>query len=202
MKFKGTIIITDPCYVIKKDNYPSPKPSDFNLPESIRGKPYTEYKTPDELAYKAACEKYFAEYNEKDDWSRCDCGYNMEALGISTYFTEDTIYGDWGCSTYKIAEDPYKMINNFVEAEEKGEDYRIDYFKLGDFCADAGLVSVFLLDEVRKYNPDIDEWIASHSWCVTTIPDFVGEVNYYVDKNKEAHIIGIGNINFFTTQTN
>lgn len=24
MKFKGTIIITDPCYVIKKDNYPSP----------------------------------------------------------------------------------------------------------------------------------------------------------------------------------
>ena len=202
MKFKGTIIITDPCYVSKKDNYPSPKPSDFNLPESIRGKPYTEYKTPDELAYKAACEKYFAEYNEKDDWSRCDCGYNMEALGISTYFTEDTIYGDWGCSTYKIAEDPYKVINNFVEAEEKGEDYRIDCFKLGDFCADAGLVSVFLLDEVRKYNPDIDEWIASHSWCVTTIPDFVGEVNYYVDKNKEAHIIGIGNINFFTTQTN
>ena len=202
MKFKGTIIITDPCYVIKKDNYPSPKPSDFNLPESIRGKPYTEYKTPDELAYKAACEKYFAEYNKKDDWSRCDCGYNMEALGISTYFTEDTIYGDWGCSTYKIAEDPYKVINNFVEAEEKGEDYRIDCFKLGDFCADAGLVSVFLLDEVRKYNPDIDEWIASHSWCVTTIPDFVGEVNYYVNKNKEAHIIGIGNINFFTIQTN
>ena len=201
MYFKGTIIITDPCYIIKKDNYPSPKPSDFNLPESIRGKPYTEYKTPDELAYKAACDKYFAEYNEKDDWSRCDCGYNMEALGISTYFTEDTIYGDWGCSTYKIAEDPYKVINNFVEAEKKGEDYRIDCFKLGDFCADAGLVSVFLLDEVRKYNPDIDEWIASHSWCVTTIPDFDGEVNYYVDKNKEAHIIGIGNINFFTTQT-
>ena len=202
MKFKGTIIITDPCYVIKKDNYPSPKPSDFNLPESIRGKPYTEYKTPDELAYKASCEKYFAEYNEKDDWSRCDCGYNMEALGISTYFTEDTIYGDWGCSIYKIVEDPYKVINNFVEAEKKGEDYGIDCSKLGDFCADAGLVSVFLLDEVRKYNPDIDEWIASHSWCVTTIPDFVGEVNYYVDKNKEAHIIGIGNINFFTIQTN
>lgn len=202
MKFKGTIIITDPCYVIKKDNYPSPKPSDFNLPESIRGKPYIEYKTPDELAYKVACEKYFAEYNEKDDWSRCDCGYNMEALGISTYFTEDTIYGDWGCSTYKITEDPYKVINNFVEAEEKGEDYRIDCFKLGNFCADAGLVSVFLLDEIRKYNPDIDEWIDSHSWCVVTIPDFDGEVNYYVDKNKEAHIIGIGNINFFTIQTN
>lgn len=92
MKFKGTIIITDPCYVIKKDNYPSPKPADFNLPESIDRKPYKEYKTPDELVYKAACEKYFAEYNEKDDWSRCDCGYNMEILGIHNYITESTIY--------------------------------------------------------------------------------------------------------------
>ena len=58
----------------------------------------------------------------------------------------------------------------------------------------------FLLDEVRKYNPGIDEWIASHDWCVTMIPDFDGVVEYYVDKNGEAHIVGIGNINFFTTQ--
>ena len=65
----------------------------------------------------------------------------------------------------------------------------------------SAIVSVFLLDEVRKYNPSIDEWIASHDWCVTTIPDFEGEVNYYIDANDCAHIIGIGNINFFTTQT-
>lgn len=110
---------------------------------------------------------------------------SMEALGISTYFTEDTICGDWSCTTYKIEGDPYK-------------DYRINCSKLGDFCADSGLVSVFNLDEVRKYNPDIDEWIASHDWCVTTIPDFDGEVNYYVDKQGNAHIVGIGNVNFFT----
>ena len=66
MKFKGTIIITDPCYVIKKNNYPSPKPADFNLPESIDRKPYKEYKTPDELAYKAACDKYFLLSNLKE----------------------------------------------------------------------------------------------------------------------------------------
>lgn len=189
MKFKGTIIITDPCYIVKKcleeNPYPFPWTLDLidssNIDKMI--KQYTEWR------------------NEHNDWRKCKYGSNMEALGISTYFTEDTIYRDWDCSTYKIAEDPYKVINNFVEAEEKGEDYRIDCFKLGDFCADAGLVSVFLLDEVRKYNTDIDKWITSHSWCVTTIPDFDGEVNYYVDKNKEAHIIGIGNINFFTTQT-
>ena len=138
---------------------------------------------------------------KEDDWKICKHGINMEALGISTYFTEDTIYGDWGCSTYKIEENPYEVIDNMVKAFENGEDYGVKCSELGTFCADAGLVSVFLLDEVRKYNPDIDEWIASHDWCVTTIPDFDGEVNYYVDKQGEAHIVGIGNINFFTDQT-
>ena len=189
MNFKGTIIITDPCYIVKKCTEKNPYPFPWttvnikapNIDEMI--KQYTEWE------------------NTHDDWTKCKYGMDMEVLGISTYFTEDTIYGDWGCSTYKIAKDPYKVINNFVEAEEKGEDYGIDCSKLGDFCADAGLVSVFLLDEVRKYNPGIDEWIASHNWCVTTIPDFEGEVDYYVDANDYAHIIGIGNINFFTDQT-
>lgn len=157
MKFKGTIIITDPCYVINK--------------------------------------------SKEDDWEKSNYGHNMEALGINTYFTEDTLCGDWDCTTYKITEDPYKVINNFIDASEKGEDYGIRCSILGDFCADAGLVSVFNLDEVRKYNPDIDEWIASHNWYVTTIPDFDGEVNYYVDKQDSAHIVGVGNINFFTDLT-
>ena len=189
MKFKGTIIITDPCYVVKKCTEKNPYPFPWTT---------INIKSPN-------IDEMVKQYNEwedtHDDWTKCEYGRDMEALGISTYFTEDTIYGDWGCSTYKIAEDPYKVINNFVEAEEKGEDYGINCSKLGDFCADAGLVSVFLLDEVRKYNPGIDEWIASHSWCVTTIPDFDGVAEYYVDKNNEAHIVGIGNINFFTIQT-
>ena len=162
MKFKGTIIITDPCYIVKK---------------------YNEWE------------------DTHDDWTKCMYGRNMEALGIEHYFTESTLYGDWGCTTYKIKENPYTVINKFAESENTDEDYGISYSILGEFCADAGLVSVLLLDEVRKYNPDIDEWIASHDWCVTTIPDFDGEVNYYVDANDCAHIIGIGNINFFTTQT-
>ena len=201
MYFKGTIVITDPCYIIKKNPVECPNEKDFGLPASINSKPFKDYSTPEELAYKAALDKYFAESCKYDDWDKCDYGENMEALGIHNYITESTIYGDWGCTTYKITEDPYKVINNFIEAQEKGEDYGIDCSKLGNFCADAGLVSVFNLDEVRKYNPDIDEWIASHDWCVTTIPDFDGEVNYYVDKQDNAHIVGIGNINFFTTQT-
>lgn len=189
MKFKGTIIITDPCYIVKKCTEENPHPF-----------PWTDIRIKDPNIDKMI--KQYTEWEDAhNDWTKCNCGKNMKVLGISTYFTKSTIYGDWGCSTYKITEDPYKVINNFVEAEKKGEDYGIDVSKLGNFCADAGLVSVFLLDEVRKYNPGIDEWIASHNWCVTTIPDFDGVVEYYVDKNGEAHIVGIGNINFFTVQT-
>lgn len=165
MKFKGTIIITDPCYIMRAEHHGT---------TSIT----------------------------KDDWRAYDYGYNMEALGITHYITEDIIYDDWSCTTFEITEDPYEIINNFVEAQEKGEDYGINCSKLGDFCANAGLVPIFLLDETRKYNPDIDEWIKEHSWCVTTTENFNGNVEYYIDKNSEAHIYETGNINFFTTQTN
>lgn len=61
---------------------------------------------------------------------------------------------------------------------DKIADASLNIKKIGHFCAD--MVAVFLLDEVLKYNPDFD-----------------GEVNYYVDS---ARIIGVGNINFFTSQ--
>ena len=69
------------------------------------------------------------------------------------------------------------------------------------FCADAGMVAVFLLDEVLQYNPDFSKWIEEHNWCVTLIKDFDGEINYHIDNDGDAHIIGKGNINFYTTQT-
>ena len=189
MKFKGTIIITDPCYIVKKCTKKNPYPFPWTT-ENIEAPNIEEM-----------VKKYREWEDTHDDWTKCMYGGNMEALGIEHYFTESTLYGDWGCTTYKIKENPYTVINKFAESENTGEDYGISCSKLGEFCADAGLVAVFLLDEVRKYNPDIDEWIASHDWCVTTIPDFDGEVNYYVDKQGSAHIVGIGNINFFTTQT-
>lgn len=186
MKFKGTIIITDPGYVVKdcteKNPYPFPWTTDLihspNIAEMI--KQYNGWEA------------------EHDDWIKCEYGINMEALGIHNYIKDSTLYGNWGCTTYKTTEDPYKIINKLIEASENDENYVVEYPKLGNFCMDSGAVSVFLLDEVRKYNPDIDKWIAAHDWCVTIIPDFDGEVNYYVDKQNNAHIVGIGNINFFT----
>lgn len=69
-----------------------------------------------------------------NDWAACNYENNMEVLGIHNYMTRDTIYGDWSCTVCNT--DTNKPI--------------------GKFCADTGLVSVFLLDEVLKYNQDFD----------------------------------------------
>lgn len=167
MKFKGTILITDPCYIIRDKHHGTT--------------PITE-----------------------DDWKACHCGRNMKVLGIKNYICESTLYGDWGCTTYKVDIGPVEIISSIAESYA-GKDDEMDLpfkiSKIGNFCSDAGLVAVFLLDEVRKYNLDIDKWIKEHPWCVTTIEDFDGNVEYYIDNNSKAHICGTGNINFFTTQT-
>lgn len=177
MKFKGDIIITDPCYIIKENT---------------------------------------------GDWEKCHYGVDIETLGLTTYISESTIYGDWGCSTWST---PRKDVTAQLEelndlcrtrhelVKEYGHDSvqekvyndkifdaTLDLENIGTFCADAGMVAVFLLDEVLKYNPEFDYHI-ERKWTTTLIEDFDGEVDYYVDNDGNAHIIGVGNVNFFTTQT-
>lgn len=134
---------------------------------------------------------------DSDDWDKCCYGENMEALGIHTYICRDTLYGDWSCTTYNS------------DTKEK----------LGEFCADAGLVAVFLLDEVLKYNPDFKLHI-TNPWTTTLIKDFDGEVCFEIietegvyeedtkfwkkgDKwvDRSVSVVGKGNINFETHQT-
>lgn len=179
MEFKGDVIITDPCYIIKD--------------------------------------------NENNDWKKCGYGECMEALGIEHCISESTIYGDWSCTTWSTPrkdietqiEELNKLCENAWEAEkkygrdsvqckiydDKWADATIGMTKLGFFCADAGMVAVFLLDEVLQYNPDFSKWLEGHDWCVTLIKGFDGEINYHIDNDGDAHIIGKGNINFYTTQT-
>lgn len=136
MKFKGDIIITDPCYIMKCD----------------------------------------------EDWDECWCGDRLSNLGIENFMSRDTIYGDWSCTTYN--------------SDTKEE--------LGEFCADSGLVAVFLLDEVLKYNPDFDLY-KERSWTTTLIKDFDGDVQFEVTTDNDGwqslSVVGKGNINFETHQT-
>lgn len=130
MKFKGDIIITDPCYICKGD-----------------------------------------------DWYECRFGDRMDILGLKTFICRNTIYGDWSCTTY-----------NSKTKEE-----------IGEFCADAGMVAVFLLDEVLKYNPDFD-YHTERPWMTTLIKDFDGEVCFDV-VDGEVRVVGKGNIDFVGVQT-
>lgn len=201
MKFKGDIIITDPCYIIKENKqigeYPNRKDffkfeNEYEYPDAklidgidiefikemggLEEELYiSEMYLEDECRYETAIKKY--EEDNKDDWEKCDCGQNMEELGIKTYLSNSTIYGDWSCKTFEIKS---KKV-------------------LGQFCADAGMVAVFLLDEVLKYNPDFDYHI-NREWTTTLIKDFDGEVEIEIIDN-EVRVIGKGNIDFYTTQT-
>lgn len=118
------------------------------------------------------------------DWDRCHCGSNWEALGIHKYVTKDTLYGDWGCTVWN--------------SDTKEE--------IGQFCADAGLVSIFSLSEVKEYNPDIEKWCEDHTWCATIIRGFTGTASIKVifdetNYDFEVRCVGEGNINFVSSQT-
>lgn len=152
MKFKGDIVITDPCYIIEDDN--------------------------------------------DSDWDKCMYGGRMENLGVKHYLCRDTIYGDWSCTTYNS--DTGKV--------------------LGKFCADTGMVAVFLLDEVLAYNPNFKLW-EECPWTTTLIKDFDGDIEMKVihregvykndgiwhkkgDKweDDSLSVVGVGNVNFETHQ--
>ncbi len=186
MKFKGTIIITDPCYLSQG----------------------------------------MSEEQDNKFWKECDYGEDLSVIGLSQWISDSTIYGDWSCFTYKgTKKDNIEEIRkwdrfsmnffkeyNFVQhtQEEKDQMYA-DYSKkhqafvekltYGQFCADAGMVCVCYLDEVLKFNPEFKKWAEEHSWCVTIIKDFEGDINYEVDEYETVHIVGIGNKNFYTSQS-
>lgn len=119
---------------------------------------------------------YIINHDNYHDWPKCKCGRDMEALGITNYIVSDNGVGDLS----------FEIVDS-------------DGNRLGKYCADSGQFGVFELDEVRKYNPNIDAWIEKHDWCVTVIPNFIGKINWIVADANGAKIIvptSDGNINF------
>lgn len=183
MKFKGNIIITDPCYIMKND-----------------------------------------------DWSSTNHGsqHQLKRIGITKSLIADTEYGDWSCTTVKddpMTNDTLIFIDDIYdslwEAYNNGPELNRELIQalterrkniietsdviLGEFCADSGMVGVFLLDEVLAYNPDFDNHI-NKKWTTTLIENFDGEIEIthrMVDGSdeREVSVVGIGNVNFYTTQT-
>ena len=135
--------------------------------------------------------------------------------------SSDTMYGDWSCMVYegdlesstkpeewnKVYFDFFNKYNSkrFTDEEKKALWNEYSKFKenwkknntLGEFCADAGEVGIFDYDRLS----DKDKlWIDKHPWCAAVIKNFDGKASINVI-NKEVHVIGKGNFNFFSTQS-
>lgn len=194
--FDGDILITDPCYFVKKKrkgNISAPDYKDFG----VSNKEFEQYY------YKSIKTEKLEEYEKRyEEWKKlhasdlekCNGGYDMEALGFHTYLCRDTLYGNWTCS----------ITDNLTGNE------------IGNFCADSGRIGVFLLDEVRKYNPDFIGCL-KYEDIAGVIQNFRGEIQFVIEEinniydegcrcrkenNKRhdyiLHIVGNGNINFIT----
>ena len=124
--------------------------------------------------------------DERRKFECCDIS-SHGIIGIES----NTYYGDWRCTTFV----PETNV------------------KLGEFCADAGMVCVADLVSVLKFNPKYNDHLEK-PWCATWIKNFKGVVRIAIDENKErwpayiVHVVGHGvnketgeTIKFDTVQT-
>lgn len=182
---KGDIIITDPCYLIKhRDESTRPKWADYHLYGSIYEYPdYDADKKESKMFSENAKKLYEADEkwcqenpDDRDYWDET----NLSPFGFTTYLTHNTLYGDWGCTTFDSNTNK----------------------PIGEFCADGGEVGVFLLDEVLKYNPEYTDYKDENmQFTVTLIKDFDGEVWFEKVDSETLIVRGEGNVNFYTRQT-
>ena len=101
--------------------------------------------------------------NKRDEWEYCDYGNRLDKLGINQFVTHDTIYGDWSCGLFDY------------DTKER----------VGEFCADAGLVSVFSLDEALRYNEEEVSKMINNAWHgAAVVKNFDGDVYIKIIEEK------------------
>jgi hypothetical protein len=205
MKFKGDIVITDPCYIMPKNGDEKVRFTDFLPAEAANRKlkDFTEHENKKYQEYLKAVEgakKLYPDYWRNGDIDIFGSGSGLEKFGFTNWIWEDTIYGDWGCTTYELKESSIDIEKDPNEIE-RNDVKRV----LGRFCADAGLVGVFYLNEILKFNPDFKYPVNDYGCeLATVIKDFDGDVEYLIsefDGEESAYIKGTGNVNFITSQT-
>lgn len=201
MRFKGDIIITDPCYIMKKQ-------TKTDIGEKPNEKDYFPYGM-DERKYPDAVKYIAEELSETEqellnhilkvdptyDITRVHTKYKSEMFDkaweayMNAYGEwEEKNADDWTKSNYgrnmeKLGFTTY-MSRHTIYGDWSCTTYNTDTKeKIGKFCADAAMVGVFLLDEVLKYNPEFD-WHITRPWTTTLIKDFDGEVNFVVEHVK------------------
>ena len=185
MRFKGTVVITDPCYLDndrpESDNQDWWDESSYGEDLNLIG--LSDYLSMDTLYGDWSCFTYKGAKEEvielEDSWNR-------------KFFEFFNKYNFGGLTEAERV----SLRNEFMSDKNKF----IEEHTLGEFCADAGKVCVVYLDEVLKFNPYFEEWAKRHPWCVTIIEDFDGDVDYTVGEEMDLHLVGTGNKPFYTAQ--
>lgn len=114
-----------------------------------------------------------------------------------------TIYGDWLCTLFECEADDVELVRTYITELIESNQNLYPGKVIGNFCADAGAVGVFYLDDVLKYNPDFNYHIEK-PWTATVIKNFKGTVHYIktnINGHVYAHIVGIGENGFYSLQT-
>lgn len=172
MNFNGTIIITDPCYIVKNDK-------DWG---GVDGFDYNN----NTVSPLTGISNYLWEDTGVGD-GRWKVSKMKDILGLMELekFVEDI-------------EEAYYSFNSdpSIENQIKLDDLICKRETIGRYCVDSGTFGVFYLDEVLKYRPD---FLVEHGdWCYTIIEDFTGEVDVYTDSREQKHFLGIGNKTFYS----
>lgn len=84
-----------------------------------------------------------------------------------------TYYGDWGCEVVR------------TDSRAIGRNVRRGP-KIGEFCADGGMVCVLDMKDVVEVDPNFPKWIEEHSWCACVIHGFKGDIKL-VRKDRYEH---------------
>lgn len=184
------IIITDPCYIIKPE---VEEYKEDELSQILRKQSPLDSVTEDEitpeliyLSWKQELEedrRIREEINkippkEPSDFEKTNGYTEFSPLGIHDAIAKNNGYGDWSCTVYDTDTNT----------------------PIGKFSADAGMVGVFSLQQVLKYNPDFDNHITKPH-TTTLIKNFKGKVRFDKDEVGNVIVIGEGSTNFFTKQT-
>lgn len=180
--FKGDIIITDPCYVLNREDLEE---------DDIPTKYFFSYEK--EEIYPDYDGNSSAQYQEeKEYYDKMNALWKDTSLYEENIFFEDTeflnfkhhtmesstLYGDWSCHVFDTETDT----------------------PIGEFCADSGMVCVYNMEDVLKYRPDFMDYLKDRPWIATIIKDFDGYVQFEIN-NGNLHVCGYGNKNFKSYQT-
>ena len=161
-------------------------------------------------------------FTDDEEWGG-DFDYTTNEIinpNITDYIWDNTGFGDGSFEVLEVVgnvaskeelidyiEDYEDASYNFFEDATRENLKKLDALqihqrKIGDFGVDSGTFGVFLYDEIKRNWTDFFRTHKSNKGIFSVINNFDGIIEVYEDERNQKHIIGVGNISFFTNSKN